>query len=188
MGGSSPFATPAVDQDVMGRLRLGLEEFRRKEAEREAQKLIDIQTQIISASFDKAAAYSNLVIVAGYGGFFGLWSLTKTELVPIMAMLASIFILISGATFVIYEVYKMFTTANMMYKWSTILQNPGAKSNPHTLQAKLVEFQKTSQRFNTTFIKVWYVVIGISVGSGFLAVVILLIAFLAQLGFLLGPH
>jgi len=34
----------------------------------------------LGASYEKAMAYTNLIVVAGYAGFFALWQITKDYL------------------------------------------------------------------------------------------------------------
>lgn len=43
----------------------------------ELEKRIDNVVKIMAALYDKAAAYSNLIIIAGYAAFFAVWSNVK---------------------------------------------------------------------------------------------------------------
>ena len=41
------------------------------------QELIDAQKEIISFSYSQGMAYANLIIGAGYAGFFATWAFTR---------------------------------------------------------------------------------------------------------------
>src|SRR5688572_20847673 len=82
-----------------------------KEDAAAGEKIIETQIKIITASYDKAAAYTNLIVVAGYAAFFGLWTLTKPYLPRELALWAALLMLLSAATFVVFEVYKMNVTS-----------------------------------------------------------------------------
>jgi hypothetical protein len=51
-----------------------------------AEKIIEAQIKIITASYDRAVAYTNVIVVAGYAAFFGLWTLTKPYLCKTQAL------------------------------------------------------------------------------------------------------
>ncbi|EJC6960356.1 hypothetical protein MX910_004386 [Vibrio vulnificus] len=71
-----------------------------------ANALVEAQIKILTASYDKMAAYTNLVVVAGYATFFGLWNLTKDILSPDQKLWSALLIAISASVFVIFEVTK----------------------------------------------------------------------------------
>ena len=74
---------------------------------RKIQVIQDYQIKLLSALFDKATAYANLIIMAGYAGFFGLWSFTKDKLTPMQVFWSALFITISASVFVIFETFKI---------------------------------------------------------------------------------
>jgi hypothetical protein len=65
--------------------------------------VIDIQSQL----FDKAAAYSNLIMVGGYAGAFTIWGNAKAQLPAKANVLIALLLGVSLAVFVFYQVYKM---------------------------------------------------------------------------------
>lgn len=85
---------------------------------------ITAQKEIISHAYGKVSSYSNLIIIAGYIGFFTLWSSLKNDL-PNWAILSSGFcILLSLLIFIGFEIYKMISSSIKMHRFSKALQQP----------------------------------------------------------------
>jgi hypothetical protein len=68
-----------------------------------------------AATFTRAESYTKLIMVAGFGAFFALWSLVRTELPPVLGALAALSMVVSVASFVLFEVWKMM----MQYRYLT---------------------------------------------------------------------
>ena len=47
------------------------------ETRRNIDLAVDIQIRIIAGAYEKANAYTNLIIVAGYAGLFALWQIRE---------------------------------------------------------------------------------------------------------------
>jgi hypothetical protein len=139
-----------------------------------SNKLIDGLTQITSATFDKANAYTHLIIFAGYGSFFALWSLTKSELAPIPSTIAAILMLISVATFAFFEVYRMAYTSIEMKELIGLLENPDGQYSAAVMVERMNKYQTRARQLNLSFYKLWEVILLVCVSTGGLAVVILL--------------
>ena len=165
------------------RLRQEIEEIRselERSREEQGKKLIDGLVQVASSAFDKAIAYTNLIIVAGYGAFFGLWTLAKADLAPLPSALALILILISAATFVFFEVYRMaYTTVTMRDLYSLINQDGPLPVN--VMLKRMNEFQTRSRKLTLSFHKSWELTLLVCVSTGVFAVLILFGTLLHQL-------
>ncbi len=114
------------------------QEMMRRAAEKEqreiGEKIVETQIKIVTASCDKAVAYTNVIVVAGYAGFFGLWTLTKAYLSKCQALWAALFMLVSAATFVFFEVYKMtFTTRSLARQTRTLSERVKNKAATEVL-------------------------------------------------------
>ncbi|HDV5280191.1 TPA: hypothetical protein RI749_003017, partial [Vibrio cholerae] len=80
--------------------------------------------EVVAHVYGKANSYSNVIIAAGYVGFFTLWSSLKSDL-PQWAILSSgALILISLMTFIGFELYKMISVSVQMHRVSKRLQKP----------------------------------------------------------------
>src|SRR5258707_10744657 len=65
--------------------------------------VIEIQSKL----FDRAAAYSNLIMLGGYAGAFTIWANTKSQLSPKSNVVIAALLGVSLAVFVFYQVFKM---------------------------------------------------------------------------------
>jgi hypothetical protein len=65
--------------------------------------IVDIQSKL----YDKATAYTNLVMLGGYAGSFTLWSYTKQQLPPRATIYIALWLGASLVGFVLYQVYKI---------------------------------------------------------------------------------
>jgi hypothetical protein len=152
-----------------------------KQQKEVGEKIIETQIKIITASYDKAVAYTNVIVVAGYAAFFGLWTLTKPHLSKPQALWAALFMCVSAATFVFFEVYKMaFTAQSLHSKYLTLSER--LKGN--TAQEVLAELQKLEdegKKAALRFLPVWRICLLISVVTGLVGVGILAFAFVYAL-------
>ncbi|MDF2415794.1 hypothetical protein [Aeromonas sp. 1HA1] len=79
-----------------------------KERERvEREKYISEMTTIYSEAWSAAATYTNVIILAGYAGLFGLLSTLKEYIIPLGLVLSGFCIALSLVFFVFHEVLKM---------------------------------------------------------------------------------
>ncbi|RBO82646.1 hypothetical protein [Marinomonas aquiplantarum] len=84
---------------------------------------IKLAKEMFTHSYEKGSSYSNLIIIAGYIGFFTLWGSLRKEL-PSWAILVSGFcILLSLLIFICFELYKMIELSIKMNRISKRLQN-----------------------------------------------------------------
>ncbi|MBT0097902.1 hypothetical protein J4H46_04950 [Vibrio alginolyticus] len=94
--------------------------------------------EVVAHVYGKANSYSNVIIAAGYVGFFTLWSSLKSDL-PQWAILSSgALILISLMTFIGFELYKITSVSVQMHRVSKRLQKPDTSS--------LSEIQRIEQK------------------------------------------
>lgn len=152
-----------------------------QQQEKVANDIVETQIKIISASFDKAVTYTNVIIIGGYAGFFGLWTLTKQHLTAAQARWSALFMLLSVCTFVFFEVYKMVVTTKALHERAKILEDPDAKTNPKVLLEKLREYEQSYKRTNVSFIRAWWINVVIAVTTALVAVGILLFSFVCGL-------
>lgn len=152
--GGGPFLTPSAVPDP-NILRI-LELLTQQQREKDAEELVEIQLKVLSATFDKAVQYTNLVIVAGYGGFFGLWALTKEYLTPTGGRSAALWMLASGTISVAFEVFKMIGTGIVLIKWDKKFEDPEVKGDLKEIKKKLDERDKAFRRWNRSLIRAWW--------------------------------
>jgi hypothetical protein len=131
-----------------------------------AEKIIDTQIKIITASYDKATSYTNVIILAGYASFFGLWSITKVYLSRELTLAAAILMCASAGTFVFFEVYKMsFVSHNFTKKYLAMTEQLNGKPLPDIL-ADIQKLEAESRRDALKFLPVWRVCLLVAVITG----------------------
>ncbi len=132
-------------------------ELLQQQQEKAERDLVDREIKVLSASFDKAVAYTNIVVIAGYGGFFGLWSLTKGYLTATEARYAALSMLASASIFVGFEVFKMIGATFMLRKRAEILQDPKAKTDREELAKRLDDHEKKFESWNVYVMRAWWI-------------------------------
>jgi hypothetical protein len=84
-------------------------------------KEIEMKIQIISAAYDSASTYINLIIFAGYAGTFTLWSFTKDYLPELATIIIALMVGISLFLFCGWEIYKMIYTSISLRRQTEII-------------------------------------------------------------------
>ena len=146
-----------------------------------AEKVLEIHIKLLTAGYDKSAAYTNGVVVVGYAAFFGLWTLTKQYLDRDLALWAALLILTSATVFVFFEVYKMVFTQGVLQPQQQLLRRglPGASAT--ALLRELQRMGTVAETKLSTLMRLWYVVMVVTVTSALGGVGIIGYAFVAAL-------
>ena len=85
-------------------------------------KNFDYLLELQSSMFNRAAAYTNIILVGGYAGAFTIWNFTRSQLTPRATIVVALFLSISLVTFIAFEVFKMIWTAVELKKQVLILR------------------------------------------------------------------
>ena len=83
--------------------------------------ILQQQKEILSHLYDKASAYTNLIILAGYAGIFGIWQMTWNSLSADANILVASLIATSIMLFAAFEVSKMILQALFLRKLDKII-------------------------------------------------------------------
>jgi len=138
-----------------------------------ADKISDFYTKIVGAQFDKSVAYTNLIVIGGYATFFALWSQVKDHLAPLYELLSASSILISGTSFVFFEVYKMAFTAKLLRKQSDILRDESIRNKPDEILKRFEQYENAAHQASIGFGRIWLASFWVSVTFALLAICIL---------------
>jgi hypothetical protein len=143
--------------------------------------MIDLQNKIASTLYDKSITYTNLIIMAGYAGFFGLWSYTKNLLTTKQVFWSALFLIISLSVFVFFEVGKMiFNSCFMLSRNSAINRMSGAKTIEGIISL-LKEHDETTNLRKVKFIVFWIVANIVIIPTAILGMSILMYSFIINL-------
>lgn len=113
------------------------------------QQLLDAQKELLSFSFSRAMAYTNLILGAGYAGFFATWGFTRDRLSAHETLWAALLVTLSLLSFVLFEVYKSFHIS------TTLLGLSRAVADPANLTQRLVDWQRKAQSADIRFGRIW---------------------------------
>ena len=156
----------------------------KRDQSRMAADIADTQIKVVTATFDKAAAYANIMLVGGYAGYFGLWQLTREYLSKPQALWSALLVLVSLVTFVLFEVVKMVVVSKSIQRQAAILNSPTTRSDLQKLTKELNELQAIQEHGSTQFMRFWALTVGVAVstalaGAGVLAALPVFFRFLA---------
>ena len=141
-----------------------------------ARQIVEAQIRLFGALFDKAAAYSNLILAVGYASVFAVWSAVREHLQPIDERLSGALLLVSLSAFVAYEIYKVLLVSLATRKRAKALSGSVEQlsSNVDAFVAKLEAMEIEHAHIDAKAGKYWPVSWGISVIAGAGAIAVLL--------------
>ncbi len=138
-----------------------------------AEKLVEMQTRILSASYDKAMAYTNLIIIAGYALFFGLWQVTRDYLARTPALWSAMLIAISAAIFALFEVTRMFLSSRQLLALNRIISTPEIASSVERMSEEYERYIERSRRIDIAAGRWWHITLAACVVTGIVGIGIL---------------
>ena len=161
---------------------MGSEEFQRqlaemvkRDEERRRNEIIERHKQFFiefaTATFDKAAVYTTVVIAAGYAGFFTIWGWIKDYLLQWEMLTTALLIGFSLLAFVCWEIYVMWLLSRRGVKNAVLITTPNADFEQVAEQDK-VGGHAEAQRL----MHIWPIVFWLTTGPGILGGIILLLA------------
>lgn len=147
---------------------------------REHQEFMDTMKEIISHSYNSANVHFNVVVAAGYVGFFALWGSVKED-VPAWSILPSgALILVSLSIFIAFEVWKSISVGSGMRGVSKRLKGMEGADSVEDAWRLRVEITEILNRSALRQARVWVFVTIPCVSTGLLAGIILAGGFLVE--------
>jgi len=153
-----------------------VEELAKKALERDKDERVEIIIRVTSALFDKAAAYTNLIIIAGFAGFFAVWSSMKVYLSPLEMFTSAFCVTVSLSVFIFWEVFGMLVRSRTLKELLKVLNTPAAE-----FQGALAKQQKTEQLRNIWVFRIWAVALFFTIAPALVAAGVLIFSFGRQL-------
>lgn len=162
-------------------LQAALQAAAKREEERVASEILDAQIKIVTAAYNQATAYTNLILLGGYAGFFGLWQLTKEYLSREQALWSALLVLVSLLFFILFEVVKMVVSTKATLGKARVLQSPEMLSTPTRALAALKEVESSIEHALGPFMRYWGVTVFVCLVTALVAAGILAYAFISGL-------
>lgn len=134
--------------------------------EKLTRTLAEIQVKV----WEKASAYTNVIILAGYAGGFGIWTYTKAQLTDKANIWVATFLGISLIVFIGWEIFTMILRSRHFAKIQPLLVS---QLTPKEFFEKLEVAKLDEARSTLWFTRVWSVVLFFAIGSASCALAIL---------------
>ena len=149
------------------------------EERHKAKEFLDIYLKMISLSYDKAAVYTNVVLIGGYGAFFALWATAHSSMYIPENLLrwAAILGIISVSTVVVFEVGKMIITTNSLTGYWKRFEASQAVVDPALIRQRFDDYDKHVARTNARFVLSWRLAVFLAAITALGAVGVLLTGF-----------
>jgi len=132
-------------------------------SQKDALERMERVYQLTFQMFEKATAYENVILVAGYAGFFALWSAVAGEM-PRSTTLWSVGLMgVSLVVYVAFHIAQMVTRAVFQFRMMAVVARKLNDPDFHDIWAE--QMQKP-QRANSIVLMAWPVVLFFSVPTG----------------------
>lgn len=148
---------------------------------RQVEHAVSTMLTIVSDSYDKMTAYTNLLMVAGYAGFFALWQMSKDFLTKTETLSAALLTLISLGVFVIFEIYRALEQMRLMRGYSKAVTDDKITISAASLQAMMDDYKAKAKRTSSRLSTMWLLVFILTTVFGLAGAAVLLIALVRAL-------
>lgn len=138
-------------------------------------KQVEALIQLQEKQMTSQASYTNLIMVAGYAGYFAFWSTLVAKIPQWIFALCGLLMTVSLTLFIAWEIIKAFWTGRYFHQVQAILGKPRGLKTPAELQAVATKFAAKGRRW-------WIWFFATSVITGLSAATVLIIYFAVELG------
>lgn len=129
--------------------------------------ILQQQKEILAHVYDKASAYSNLIMMGGYAAIFAIWQLMKSHLNFWQESLIAFLVTSSIILFTGFEIYKMISHAVFFRRLDKILSSSVPESQH--VQAWQIAWKQRQAKESTIWIYFLIPTLLTGVGAGFVA-------------------
>lgn len=137
--------------------------------------LLNAQKELLAHAYGQAQAYSSVILLAGYAGFFAIWSFLRQDISKAQIFISGFLIAVSLTSYIVWEVYQAY------YRSRSLLGLNRAIQDPNNFENLLAEHKKAEHDRQIWFGRIWITVFGFAVITGFSAVAVMLWAFIDTL-------
>lgn len=139
------------------------------------REMLEAQKELLAHTFSQAQSYTNLIIVAGYAGFFAIWTQMASEMAPATRFWSGLLISLSVAGFIGWEVYGMILRSKAM------LEIARAVNDPQRYEELMIEHRAKQNDKAIQIGRIWLIALPFIAGTAFLALLIILSFFIHSL-------
>jgi hypothetical protein len=139
------------------------------------REMLEAQKELLAYTFSQAQSYTNLIIVAGYAGFFAIWTQMAGEMAPATRFWSGLLISISVAGFIGWEVYGMILRSKSMFGVAR------AVNDPQRYEELIAQHRAEQKEVAIQVGRIWLIALPFIAGTAFLALLIILSFFIHSL-------
>lgn len=136
---------------------------------------ISVQKELLASTFSQARAYTNLILAAGYAGFFATWTFTRELLSPAEVLWSALLVTMSIAGFITWEVFSM------IHRSRAMLAVAQAVADRDLYAERIVQVRREQQEKAIIFGRIWVPSLIFIVGTAAVGALILMAAFVRGL-------
>lgn len=149
-----------------------------QEQEAAIEKQKEFFIEFGSSLFSRAAAYTNIIILAGYAGIFTIWNFTQRILPDLIVAIVGVLLLLSLFAFISFEIFKMISNAKFVFSLGSIVK---PNMSPKQISAAIADFEKRCNLDAIRVAQIWPWALMFAVATGYSAAGILIIFFILSL-------
>lgn len=142
-------------QHILQRMQMQQE----SELRSQREEAIQFWIRVMSASYDKSVSYTNLFMIGWYASFFAVWSKMYDKFPKFYMGLAGVLMFISLCVFIVWELYKMIFYSTRLRDIYKVLE----EKDPNKFNVKLNEQQINEKKRYIEQVKIWWLVLIITI-------------------------
>lgn len=134
------------------------------------RKMLEAHKELVAHAYSQAQAYTNLIMVAGYAGYFTLWGFIRDYLTRATEFWSALLLSVSLSGFVLWEVYCMYCRSQSLLSLSRPIKKP------EHFKELLEKHESDERERDITLGRLWIFQLFFVAGTGFAAVIIMISA------------
>jgi hypothetical protein len=146
--------------------RLHQQDIERQEMAKK-QEAIDAIVEIQGKLYERASAYMNLMLLAGYAGGFTIWSNSSGNFSQKSNVCIGLSLGLSLTSFILFEVFKMLANALSFIKMRRLIRS---KDNPEKFLKDIQRLYHKAMEPKIAYIPFWLITMGVSVSGALFAI------------------
>ncbi len=147
-----------------------------KAAAEEHEKRLEATTRVLSALYDRAATYTNIVIIGGYAVAFTIWTTMKPGLSKRELIWSGLLFLFSALSFIMWECSVMIYNSENLRKFAKALE-----AKPADFDAALKNAYALEANRNIRIRRFWFASLLLTIVPGAAGAAVLIGSFIRQL-------
>lgn len=158
-------------------LRAMGEFLRQSELQKKKNETVETLIKVMSASYDKASTFTNVIMIGGYASFFAVWGKMYDKLSPFYMGLSGAFVTLSVLFFIFWEIHKLIFYSTNLKDFYQVTE----EENPERFFDKLNKIRLEEQRKSLRQVKIWYFVLIVTIIPGVTGAGIFIVHFINYL-------